>query len=135
VVDAYRDVSRAGRDAEARVNEARSYRAERLAEARAIAAETLAAAQADRRAAVADASARADAFLSLHSARSSSPAITDHRLFADAVEAAIAERPKLLLDRARSDRRRHLILADPSAGLPPWPSPGEVGSAEEAKPD
>jgi Cu+-exporting ATPase len=131
VVDAYRDVSRAGRDAEARVNEARTYRAERLAEARGIAAETLAAGQADRRAAIANASGRADAFLAMQSARSSAPATTDHRLFAGAVETAIANRPKLILDRARSDRRRHLILADPSVGLPPWRLPGEFEAAKD----
>ncbi|RUL87607.1 cation-translocating P-type ATPase family protein [Tautonia sociabilis] len=121
VVDAYRDVSRAGRDAEALANAARSDRAERLAEARGTAAATLAAASADRRAAVALASARAEAFLALHSARSSSPGITDHRLFADAVEAAVVDRPKIILDRPRTGQRRHLILSDAASPLPDWP--------------
>ncbi|QDV33161.1 cation-translocating P-type ATPase family protein [Tautonia plasticadhaerens] len=135
VVDAYRDVSRAGRDAEARVNEARSYRAERLAEARGIAAEALAAAEAGRRADLADASSRADAFLAMHSARSSSPATTDHRLYADAVEAAVAGRPKLILDRPRPDRRRHLILGDSPGGLAPLLAPGGLAPPSASGPD
>ena len=135
VVDAYRDVSRAGRDAEVRVNQARSYRAERLAEARGIAAATLAAAEAGRRATLAEASSRADSFLAMHSARAPAPATTDHRLYADAVEAAVADRHKLILDRPRPDRRRHLILAEPSPGLPALISPTGVEPPGTPDPD
>ncbi|WP_152050031.1 cation-translocating P-type ATPase family protein [Tautonia marina] len=114
VVDAYRDVSRANRDAEAQVNAALAQRAERLADARGLAAETLAQAEADRRSSVAVASSSAASFLALQSARTSAPKLTDHRLYADAVEAAVADRPKLILDPSRADRRRHLILGEPA---------------------
>ncbi|MEW4570839.1 cation-translocating P-type ATPase family protein [Tautonia sp. JC769] len=122
VVDAYRDVSRANRDAEALVNEALAARAERLADARGLAVEALAKAETERRSVVARAESSAASFLALQSARIAAPELTDHRLYAEAVEAAVADRDKVILDPARADRRRHLILGEPA--LPGWLADG-----------
>ncbi|WP_169975061.1 cation-translocating P-type ATPase family protein [Tautonia rosea] len=118
VVDAYRDVSRSNRDAEATVNDALADRSERLADARALAAETLAEAEAGRRSSVAVASSSAASFLALQSARTSAPELTDHRLYAETIEAAVANRPKVILDPSRADRRRHLFIGEPA--IPGW---------------
>ena len=120
VVDAFRDVSRAESERRRRWVEGETYRAARLAEARGLAAAAVSAAEADRTGRLARAAGSADSFLGLLGARSTAPALTDHRLYWEAAAAALAGKGKVLLDPDRAGRRRHLILPDfPLGSTPP----------------
>ena len=132
VVDAYRDVSRADSDRQRRKNEASAYRAEALAEARGNASTTLNRAEALKNSAVARASSESDSFRDLLDARGTHTGLTDQRLYGETLSAALAGKPKLLLDPS-ANRPRHLILrdlpglSDPAALIgPPAPSAKEV---------
>jgi Cu+-exporting ATPase len=109
VVDAYRDVSRAESDRQRRINEAGAYRDESLAEAEGRAKGVVNAAEGQREGMLARASGAADAFLYQHAAREPAPALTDFRLFWEAVAGALAGKPKMILD-ARAERPQRLIL-------------------------
>jgi membrane protease subunit HflK len=109
VVDAYRDVSRAESDRQRRINEAGAYRDETLAEAGGKAKAVVNAAEAKREGLVARAAASADAFLYQQSAREPAPALTDFRMFWEAVAGAFAGKPKMILD-SIAERPRRLIL-------------------------
>jgi Cu+-exporting ATPase len=117
VVDAYRDVTRAENERQRQLNDAATYRAERLADARGLAATTLREAEADRDGRVARAAGLADSFRALVAARSTSPPITDLRLYLDTLASALADRPKLLLDPS-SGRAPRLILPDSPSAAP-----------------
>jgi Cu+-exporting ATPase len=120
VVDAYRDVSRAERERQRKVNEGQTYLAERLARARGLATATVNRAEADRQGRVARAAGEAEAYRALQGVRSVSPALTDHRLYWDAIAAALAGKPKVVLDPAQAAQRRHLILNElPLIGIEP----------------
>ncbi|HEV3163624.1 MAG TPA: cation-translocating P-type ATPase family protein [Isosphaeraceae bacterium] len=118
VVDAYRDVSRAESERQRRVNEGRTYQAERIALAKGLAVATTERAEADRQGRVTRASGEVDAFLTSHQARSPFPALTDHRLYWEAIASALAGKPKVVLDPARV-HPRHLILTDFPLGTGP----------------
>jgi P-type Cu+ transporter len=109
VVDSYRDVSRAESDRQRRINEGNTYRAEALARAQGQAAPTVNRAEADCKARVARASGESDAFRALLSARAPFPALTDHRLYWEAIATALESKPKVVFDPDPA-RRRHLII-------------------------
>jgi regulator of protease activity HflC (stomatin/prohibitin superfamily) len=111
VLDAYRDVSRAGSDRLRRAKEGAAYRVEALAAARGRAAATVNRAEAERVSRVARSAGEADAFRYVAAARAGSPALTDHRLYWEAVGEALAGRPKVILDPGKA-RPRHLIVPD-----------------------
>ncbi len=111
VVDAYRDVSRADSDRQRRKNEAGAYRAQALAEARGSAAATVDRAEALKTTALARAASESDTFRYLLDARGTHAGLTDQRLYGEALSAALAGKPKLLLDPS-ANRPRHLILRD-----------------------
>jgi Cu+-exporting ATPase len=115
VVDAYRDVSRAESDRQRRSNEGQAYRAEALASARGQAAATANRAEADKLSRVDRAGGEADAFRYLADARASNPALTDLRIYLEAVSDSMAGKPKLVLDPGRAGPR-HLIIPDGTAG-------------------
>ncbi len=115
VVDAYRDVSRAESDRRRRTNEAAAYRAEKLTEAEARATATVNIAQADHDRSLALAASQADVFAYQLAARDQAPALTDFRLFWEAVASVMADKPKLILD-ASSGRPQRLILPRSRAG-------------------
>ena len=116
VVDAYRDVSRAESDRQRRRNEGKAYLAEALASARGESAATLNRAEADRASRVDRASSEADSFRYRAEARAGQPALTDLRLYWEAVSKALAGKPKLVLDPGRAGPR-HLILPDLTTGF------------------
>jgi P-type Cu+ transporter len=119
VVDAYRDVSRAGSDRQRRVNEGNTEKAEKLISARGQAAATIARAEADRTAKTARASGEADAFTEQVSARAPDPALTDLRLYWETIASALADKAKVVLDSDKA-RPRHLIVPDfPPGAIPP----------------
>ncbi len=111
VADAYHDVSRAGSDRARRTNEGTTYRLEQVKAAEGRAAVSRNAAEADRLSRSTRASGDADAFVALVSARAAFPALTDHRLYWEALALVLANKPKLILDPDKA-RRRHLILPD-----------------------
>ncbi len=112
VVDAFRDVSRAESEKQAKINDGATYRSESVKAAEGQAAATTHAAEADRSEWVARAEGEADAFLLKQSARASSPAVSDRRVFLDLMAAALANRNKILLDPSHDDHRRHLIFPE-----------------------
>jgi regulator of protease activity HflC (stomatin/prohibitin superfamily) len=118
VVDAYRDVSRAGSDRQRRINEGNTERDEKLISARGQAAATVARAEADRTARTARASGEADSFTEQVSARDGSAALTDLRLYWETIASALADKTKVVLD-ADKAHPRHLIVPD----FPPGASP------------
>ena len=117
VVPAYRDVSAAVSDAERSKNQAEAAAAERhfaaLAEAESI--RDAASARATRL--VRRAEGEKGAFLAQAAAHAGQPALTEFRLLWDTLAAALAGRPKLVLDR-RAGGRRHVWLADPEIVSP-----------------
>ena len=121
VVDAFRDVSRAESEKQAKINDGGTYRSESVKAAEGRAAATTNAAEADRSGQVALADGEADSFLLKRSARALAPAVSDRRVFLDLMAAALGNRDKLILDPLHGDRRRHLIL-------PAGPF-GSIGSA------
>jgi HflK protein len=115
VVDAYRDVSRAGSDRLRRINEGRTARSEALAAARGRAAAIVNRAEAENRAQVARAAGEADAFEAQRAARAAFPGLTDHQLYWETIAASLASKPKVVLD-AEPGRHRHLIV--PGLAMP-----------------
>jgi Cu+-exporting ATPase len=116
VVDAYRDVTRAGSDRQRRANEAAAYRAEKLADATARAQAIATSAAARREGLLAGAASAADAFSYKLAARQGAPGLTDFRLFWETISRVFPGKPKLVLD----DDTRHpqrLILPGVPRGL------------------
>jgi Cu+-exporting ATPase len=126
VVPAYRDVSAAVSDVERYRNDAEAFAAERhwgsIAEAQSVRESARTAAhQVESRAAGAS-----RAFLARTAAHASRPDLTEFRMLWEALGAAFAGRPKLVLD-PRAAGRRHLWMADPAqlGRRPPIPSAPE----------
>jgi membrane protease subunit HflK len=118
VADAYHDVSRAGSDRARRTNEGTTYRLEQVKAAEGRAAISHNGAEADRLGRSTRAAGDADAFVALVRAREAFPALTDHRLYWEALALVLSNKPKLILDPDKA-RRRHLILPDfPLGGDP-----------------
>ena len=111
VADAYHDVSRAESDRARRINEGSTYRLEQVKAAEGRAAVARDGAEADRLTRSTRASGEADVFVALVLARAAFPALTDHRLYWEALASVLANKPKLILDPDKA-RRRHLILPD-----------------------
>ncbi len=124
VVDAYRDVSRAQAERTAQGHRGQAYRFEQLGIARSRVAQAGAQAESDRFAAVSRAGAEGAGFAARAEARSGAEALTDRRLGWDAVQAALSDRPKLILDVEAGGPRRHLILSDPLLRPPPAAAAG-----------
>jgi Cu+-exporting ATPase len=121
VVDAYRDVSRAEGDRERKRIEGETWLATRvaLAEAQALATLERAGAGADGR--VERASGESAGFVDRVLGRGPSPALTDHRLYWEAVASGLGGKDKVVLD--PSPGRRQLFLPE-MPGLPlPFLSP------------
>ncbi|CAN5715573.1 hypothetical protein BH23PLA1_BH23PLA1_15300 [soil metagenome] len=112
VLDAYRDVSRAEQEKQARINRGLAYQAEQRADGLGQSNAHLQAAEADRESQVTRASGETDAFRALQETRASAPALTDHQLYWDAIASALAGKNKVLLDPEQAGRRRHLIVPD-----------------------
>ncbi len=114
VLDAYRDVSRAGSDRARRRTEADRYadRETTLAIGRSTAIADAAQAAAARTIALAQ--SQADAYLELLEARRSNPDLTDVERFWRALAELLRDKPKVVLDETHG-RRRHLLF--PGAGL------------------
>jgi regulator of protease activity HflC (stomatin/prohibitin superfamily) len=74
-------------------------------------------AEADRQARLSRASGEAEAFTDLVDARAPFTALTDHRLYWEAVASVLAARSKFVLDADQSSRHRHLIV--PNLPIPP----------------
>jgi P-type Cu+ transporter len=109
VLDAYRDVSRAGSDRQRRINEASAYRDQVVIEARGKSRALRDTAEADKSRQLALALGSAHSFASLREARQYAPALTDFRLFWKMVGEAFAGKEKLILDE-ESGRRRHVVM-------------------------
>ncbi len=121
VVDSYRDISRAESDRQRRRNEGAAYQAEAVASGRGQGTVTVNQAEADRAAKVARVSGESDAFRYLSAARAPYPALTDHRLYWEAITSILAGKPKIVLDPGQT-RPRHLIMPDfpgPMSGTVP----------------
>ena len=112
VVPAYRDVAAAVSDAARYRNEAESYAAGRRLSALAEAQTRRDAAEAASERLKRRAEGERRAFLARASAHADRPDLTEFRLLWDALAAAYAGRPKLVLD-PRAAGRRHVWLADP----------------------
>jgi Cu+-exporting ATPase len=109
VVDAYRDVSRAGSDRQRRINEANAYRDGELAKAKGQYQALLNGAKAGSARRLALAASGADTFSAMGQARRHAPSLTDFRLFWEKVAPALAGKTKVVVDE-EPGRRRHLIL-------------------------
>jgi len=112
VVPAYRDVSAAVSDAARSRNQAEASAAERHFAALAEAEEIRDAARTRATQLIRRADGEKGAFLAQAAAHAGQPALTEFRLLWDTLAAALAGRPKLILDR-RAGGRRHVWLADP----------------------
>ncbi len=117
VVPAYRDVSAAVSDRERMLNQARGAAAQLHWSARADAEETRDGAHARSARLVGRMRGESAAFVALVGAHTQAPALAEFRLLADALAAALAGRPKLILDQ-KAGGRRHLWLADPEKLTP-----------------
>ena len=158
VVAAFRDVSTAFKERERMKNEGESYRRDKLIQAggetiwRELSAESaglssdqwkkmrpelageafveITAAESfaqERRAAAAG---DASAFAMEQIAQAAAPQLAQWRLFMDTVSTALADKPKILLDRT-ADGRRHLFLGFPRNLPPPMVSPPERVNPDE----
>jgi P-type Cu+ transporter len=121
VVDAYRDVSRAESDRLRKLLEGETYRETRRATAEGLAFARIQQAEADRDRRMARASGEADAFLTRLGPRNASPALTDHRLYWEAIASAFAGKNKVVLE--PSTARRQLFLPEGPMGLEPMLTP------------
>jgi Cu+-exporting ATPase len=110
VLDAYRDVSRARADAEARRIAAHTYDDVSRIEGEAEAAVRIDAGRTDRAISARRAAGLAAAFLARLAADRDAPRLARHRLFWDRIEADVAGRPKLVLDAEPGAPRRRLLL-------------------------
>jgi Cu+-exporting ATPase len=119
VLAAFRDVSRAENEREARGKAAETYRLVRLQKARAEATVRTRSAETERAIAKVRAHGSADAFTALLPPRLTFERSTDARLFADRIEATFRDRPKLILDEDPAGRR-HVILPESSAEANRW---------------
>ena len=122
VVPAFRDVSIAMEEKEARINEAQAYQYQTEATARGQAAEQMCAAEgfaADRTQRATAAAAR---FLEVAAAYAAAPKVTGLRLYLQTMETALAGKRKVIVDAAHGGRRA-LYLGrkglDLPANLPP----------------
>jgi membrane protease subunit HflK len=114
VVDAFRDVSRAGSDRLRRSAEGETYRTGRLLSARGLAASMIEGAEVDRLTRTERASGEADAFLARLAARSTAPALTDLRLYGEAIASAFAGKDKVVLDPSPGHRRQLFLPEFPA---------------------
>lgn len=158
VVDAFRDVSTAFKERERMKNEGESYRRDKLIQAggetiwRELSPESAALsseqwtklrpdlageafveitaaesfAQERRAAATGDAAA----FVKEQLAQSAAPQLAQWRLFMDTISVALADKPKILLDRT-SDGRRHLFLGFPRDKTPAMALPQAPNNPDE----
>ncbi len=117
VVPAYRDVSAAVSDAARSKNLAEAGAAERHFAALAEAESIRDAARAKATQLVRRTEGAKAAFLAQAAAHAGQPSLTEFRLLWDTLAAALAGRPKLILDR-RAGGRRHVWLADPDLVSP-----------------
>ncbi len=129
VVDAFRDVSRAESERARLDNEGHAYEAKVVAEARGRADAAVNRALAEKNTRVTRATAESDTFVDLLSARSTSPDLTDVRLYWEGIEVSLSGKSKVILD-PDSTKRRHLIVPGP----PTSPSLPAILPSPEANP-
>lgn len=139
VVDSFRDVARAESWKSLRSIEGLTYQDERIQEAEGVAATTRARAEAERSSRAERSKGSADAFLAIVSARAAFPALTDLRLFWEAISISTAGKSKVLIDSPRADpasRARFFWPAAPALGAgalePTAIGPAAVGPANPA---
>lgn len=119
VVQAFRDVSDAHLERDRRIHEAQRYMDEQAAITRGTSIALGEKARADRLGLIERARGEADGFLSQIRPRARWPALSDHDRFWTTMADLLADRRKVILDGPDSSRaRRHLILPDPSIGIP-----------------
>jgi Cu+-exporting ATPase len=118
VAAAYHDVSRAESDKSKRIKEGETYRLEQTKLAEGVAAVTRNAAESHKVTRSIRALGESEAFVARVIARAALPALTDHRLYWEAVAAVMAGKSKVVIDPDRS-RARHLIFPDTAVGKLP----------------
>ncbi len=141
VVPAFREVASALEEKESQINDAYAYQAETRAVAAGQAKERILAAEAFQHDRTQRASGSAERFSQIADAYQGGPEVMRLRLYLEAVEASLAGRRKVILDRHANGARRQLILgpkgawnlmpASPEAPAPagsPEDNPTEVGS-------
>jgi len=128
VVPAFREVTSAREEKEARINDAEAYQYERQALARGEARKELQSAEARSGDRTERAGGSAARFLSLSDAYRSGPVVTRLRLYLQAVEKALAGRRLVIIDRPAGGARRQLYLGkkgffNPAPPVPPETTP------------
>jgi Cu+-exporting ATPase len=120
VVPAYHDVTRAMEGRDRRVNESLSESIRTKTTAQTDAATLVRRAEGRRNEIVQLAAAARDSFLTRWSSRAQfDTAISDFRLFWDALSRALAGRDKVLIDADQVSGHRHLLMIDPEKFRPP----------------
>jgi Cu+-exporting ATPase len=122
VVPAYHEVTRAMERRDEKINRARAERVlmERAQEGESL--QTVRRAEAERTQKVKSAEAQLAAFRARHAQRAGQEALTDFRLFWDALSRALTGREKVLIDSDKPPGRRGLWMLPPE--LFRWPVPG-----------
>jgi len=137
VHDAFRDVASALEDRETEVHDANGYAAERRAEGDGEAATLVEAARAEANRIAREASGRAGAFAGIAAAHEASPALTEERLWLEALERALPAPRKYVLAPGTTGGDVDLWVgggAPPPLTLPEAPTRGAGGRGDAAKP-
>jgi len=130
VIDSFRDVQRAGTDADRARNNAEGYRNDIVPRARGDAARIVAEGEAAKASTIAAATGDAQRFLSVLAAYRQARSITLDRLYLDTMERVLAKGHTIVLG-ADADRLLPLLSLPTSAALPapaqaPKPAPGAI---------
>jgi Cu+-exporting ATPase len=125
VVSAFRDVTSAREEKEAKINEAEAYQYQTEAWARGEAKKDVLTAQALKEDRTQRARGGADRFVAIAEAHSDQPALDRLRLYLQMIERTLAGRRKVILDRAAEGSRRQVFLG--RTGLLGVLPPGAVG--------
>ena len=120
VLAAYRDVSRAENEQEARANSAKTYSLVREEKARSAALVRTEGAGVEAEIARTRALGEANAFSKLLSARTGQEKLSDARRFWDRVDAMLRDRKKLILDDDGTHGRKHLVLPGTQNEMNRW---------------
>lgn len=133
VIDSFRDVQRAGTDADRAKNNAQGYSNKVIPGARGKAAEIVAAAEATKASDIARASGDAKRFLSVLAAYRKNEAITLERLYIETMQDVLGDAKTVVLG-AGTDSRLLPLLSLPVGGSPGAAGPGAKSSARPTAP-